>query len=69
MRQFLEHATGLSIYPLLGMALFIGFFLLVVVQMVFTSKRHYREMAQLPLDTPDSTPTNPNHSSNHVPHA
>lgn len=60
MRQFVENATGLSIYPLIGMTLFLSFFLLVVVQMALTRCSHYREMALLPLEESDrTTPTHP----------
>lgn len=59
MRQFLENTTGLSIYPLIGMTIFIGFFLLVLLQMALTRRAHYREMAALPLEEVDRTPRIP----------
>jgi hypothetical protein len=50
MRQFLENLTGLSIYPLLGLTIFLGFFIAVLIQMVFTKRSHFAEMAAIPLD-------------------
>jgi hypothetical protein len=50
MRHFLENLTGLSIYPLLGLSIFLGFFLAVLLQMVLTKRSHYAEMASIPLD-------------------
>lgn len=59
MRQFLEDVTGLSIYPLLGMTLFISFFVLVVIQMLLTKRAHYRNMAMIPLEDESQNPTQP----------
>jgi len=57
MRQFLEHATGLSIYPIISFVIFLSFFLGVLLFLWLSPKSYFVEMKNLPLaDDPDATP-------------
>lgn len=59
MRQFLEDATGLSIYPLISFIIFFSFFFGVLVWMWLQPKSYYTTMEQLPLsdDADNTVPT------------
>jgi hypothetical protein len=58
MRQFLEDATGLSIYPLISFLIFFTFFFGVLIWMKLQPKSYYTAMKQLPLtDETDALPT------------
>jgi len=57
MRQFLENVTGLSIYPMLSLVIFMVVFLLVIVIAYTRSKGYYTNMRNLPIELEDeSTP-------------
>lgn len=54
MRQFLEHATGLSIYPLISFVLFGLFFLAMLGWMFSRSKAYYHEVETIPFLSDDT---------------
>ncbi len=55
MRQFLENQTGLSIYPMLSLVIFLIFFTGVLMWALLVDKRYLDAMGQMPLDTSDTT--------------
>lgn len=48
--NYLEQITGVSIYPLISLILFVLFFALVIAIVFGTSKESIKEMEELPLD-------------------
>lgn len=58
MRQFLEHATGLGIYPMISLVIFVVFFVGMVVWLFTTDKSYLQEMSALPLDAATGTAEN-----------
>lgn len=55
MRQFLEHVTGLSIYPLISFFIFIVLFLVATYYAFFVRKEVIEQMANLPLESNNHT--------------
>lgn len=51
MRQFLENLTGLSIYPLLSLGIFIAAFVAAVMHACFIDKSIVDDMENLPLSS------------------
>jgi|GEM_PF-6999080 len=51
MRQFLEHVTGLSIYPLISFFIFIVLFLAASYYAFFVRKEVIEQMSNLPLES------------------
>lgn len=60
MRQFLEHVTGLSIYPLISFVLFGSFFIGMLIWLFTERKQYFTEMEALPLS--DNTTSNKTHA-------
>jgi cbb3-type cytochrome oxidase subunit 3 len=58
MRQFLEHATGLSIYPTISFVMFSLFFLGVLVWVFTRDSGYLSAMKNLPLDDENQNPKN-----------
>ena len=61
MRQFLEHVTGLSIYPIISFLIFFVFFLGMLLRVALMSKREVGEMEMLPLEADDDPAYDPSH--------
>ncbi|MCS7072956.1 MAG: CcoQ/FixQ family Cbb3-type cytochrome c oxidase assembly chaperone [Bacteroidia bacterium] len=48
-RQHLENVTGLSIYPMISLLVFVAFFIAVTVWVIGVKKSYLKEMEELPL--------------------
>jgi hypothetical protein len=55
MRQFLEHATGLGIYPMISLVIFVVFFVGMTLWLFTTDKQYLKTMSAMPLDEPNGT--------------
>lgn len=49
--NYLESITGIGIYPLISFLIFFLFFLVVSIYLIKAGKKHFEEVAQIPLDT------------------
>jgi hypothetical protein len=47
---YLENITGISVYPLISLILFVAFFILVTIWMYSLSKKEIEHIEHLPLD-------------------
>lgn len=47
---YLQNITGISIYPLISLILFVAFFILVTIWMYSLSKKEIEHIENLPLD-------------------
>jgi preprotein translocase subunit YajC len=47
---YLEKITGVSVYPIVSLVLFVSFFLLVTFWVMRTDKKTVERMENLPLD-------------------
>lgn len=54
--NYLESITGVGIYPMVSFVIFFVFFLGVSIYLLKAGRRHFAEVAQIPLDL------NPNES-------
>lgn len=48
--NYLEHITGVSIYPVITLLIFFLFFALLALWVVRTGKHQYSKISHLPLD-------------------
>ncbi len=48
--NYLESITGIGIYPLVSFIIFFTFFLGVSIYLLKTSKNHFSQVAQIPLE-------------------
>lgn len=48
--HYLESITGIGIYPLASFLIFFFFFLAVSVYVIKAGRKHFDEVAQIPLD-------------------
>ncbi len=48
--NYLEQITGVGIYPMISLILFVIFFILVTLWVFGTSKETIKEMEELPFD-------------------
>ncbi len=48
--NYLEKITGVSIYPIISLALFVAFFTLVTILILKMSKEELKHAEQLPLE-------------------
>ncbi|RSK50016.1 hypothetical protein [Hymenobacter rigui] len=56
-KQVLQSIAGIEIYPLISLAIFLAFFLGLLVFVLLTSRQHLQAMSHLPLHPgPDTTP-------------
>jgi hypothetical protein len=51
--NYLEKISGVEIYPLISLLLFVSFFLLVTIWAIKTNKTIIERMENLPLDKPE----------------
>jgi cytochrome c oxidase cbb3-type subunit IV len=49
--NYLESITGIGFYPLASFLIFFIFFLVVSIYLIKSGKKHFEEVAQIPLDT------------------
>lgn len=49
--HYLESITGIGIYPLASFLIFFLFFLAVSIYVLKAGRKHFDEVAQIPLDT------------------
>lgn len=64
MRQFLESATGVDIYLIISLFIFLIFFLGVILWLIKVDKKYILEVKQLPID--DSIQHNTMKGGTHV---
>jgi hypothetical protein len=55
--NYLESITGIGIFPLLSLVIFVAFFTVVLLYVIKMDKAHIDEMSRIPLDT-DADPSN-----------
>lgn len=48
--NYLESITGVGIYPLISLTIFVGFFAVVLWYVVKADKQHIDEVSNLPLE-------------------
>ncbi|MCA0428934.1 MAG: CcoQ/FixQ family Cbb3-type cytochrome c oxidase assembly chaperone [Bacteroidetes bacterium] len=48
--NYLESITGIGIYPLIGLVIFVLFFTAVSIYLIKGSKYHFDEVSRIPLD-------------------
>ncbi|MFO0356197.1 MAG: CcoQ/FixQ family Cbb3-type cytochrome c oxidase assembly chaperone [Sphingobacteriaceae bacterium] len=48
--NYLESITGIGIYPLTSLLVFVGFFLLVTLFVIKGSKTYFDTLSNLPID-------------------
>ncbi|MES2679462.1 MAG: CcoQ/FixQ family Cbb3-type cytochrome c oxidase assembly chaperone [Bacteroidota bacterium] len=49
--NYLESITGIGFYPLASFIIFFVFFLVVSIYLIKSGKKHFEEVARIPLDT------------------
>jgi len=49
-RNYLEAITGIGIYPLMSMMLFVVFFGLVTIYVIKGNKKHFEKLRNLPIN-------------------
>lgn len=42
--------SGIEIYPLISLSIFLGFFVLLVIYLSYKKKEYYDKMSAIPLD-------------------
>lgn len=52
-QHYLEKITGVEVYPMISLLLFVCFFILVTIWTFGTSKELIKRMENLPLDKPE----------------
>lgn len=48
--NYLESIAGISIYPMISLLIFFGFFSLLIIYTVKADKQHISELKNIPLD-------------------
>jgi len=48
--NYLESITGIGIYPLISLLVFVGFFSLVFLYVMRGSKKHFEKLSNLPIN-------------------
>lgn len=48
--NYLETITGISIYPLVTLMIFVPFFVLIVLYVLGTNREKWNKMGEMPLD-------------------
>ncbi len=48
--NYLESITGIGIYPLVSLFVFLGFFLLVTLYVIKGNKKYFDKLSQLPIN-------------------
>lgn len=48
--NYLESITGVGIYPLISLVVFVGFFCLVSLYVLKGNKKHFEKLSHLPID-------------------
>ncbi len=48
-KNYLESITGIGIYPLISLIIFIGFFGLVTLYVLKGNKKHFDKLSHLPI--------------------
>jgi cbb3-type cytochrome oxidase subunit 3 len=56
-RNHADKIDNIDIYPLIGLILFVAFFVLVLFWVLRMSKEQVEEVSSLPLDLPTTEPT------------
>jgi cbb3-type cytochrome oxidase subunit 3 len=53
-KNYLESITGIGIYPLISLIVFVVFFGLVTLYVMKGSKKHFEELSNLPINENDN---------------
>ncbi len=48
--NYLESITGIGVYPLLSLIIFVGFFALVTIYVLKGNKDHFEKLRNLPIN-------------------
>ena len=56
-RNVLEHINGIEIYPLVSLIVFFIFFVLILIWVLKSDKKHLEKMANLPLENSNNINT------------
>lgn len=51
--NYLESITGIGIYPLISLIVFVAFFILVSFYVIKGNKKHFEKLSKLPINEKD----------------
>lgn len=56
--NYLQSITGVGIFPLISLLIFVSFFLLVTLYVILGNKAHFEKVSNLPIEE-DKQPSTP----------
>jgi len=59
--NYLESITGIGIFPLLSLVIFVAFFSIVLLYVIKMDKSYVEKVSHIPLEADDASPTSSVH--------
>lgn len=59
-KEVLRSIEGIGIFPSISLVLFLGFFVLLIINLVRRGRSHYEDVSRLPLEADNSIENNKN---------